>query len=92
VISMTSERLRKRARRLDRRGRSGEMVLKAMRGGNALHLYYALGSPVWVLTDGTRVDTATAEAVIKHPDVVSVGGALFAQAHAQTYRLVETTR
>jgi hypothetical protein len=91
VIPLTPERFRKQARRLDRRVRSREFVVKAMRGGNALHLYYALSSPVWVLTDGTRVDTVIAEAVIKHPGIVSVGDALFAQVHAQTYRFVETT-
>jgi hypothetical protein len=86
----TPERLRKQARRLDRRIKSTETVLNAMRRGSALHLQYVFSGPVWMLTDGRRVHTATAETAIKHPKIVDVGDALqLSGARSQTYRFVE---
>ena len=86
----TPKRLRRQARRLDRRIRNAEAVVNAMRAGNALHLFYTLGAPTWALTDGRRVDTATAETAIKHPKVIDVGGALqISGVRSQTYRYAE---
>lgn len=85
----TPERLRKQAHRLDRRLNRVATVVNAMRGGTALHLYYALGKAIWTLSDGRRVDPAAAEDAIKRPDVVPVGTALFADLKPQTFRFVE---
>jgi hypothetical protein len=65
-------------------------VLNAMRGGAALHHYFAFSEPVYVLTDGRRVDPTTAEAVIRNPQIAPVGEALFQGLRPQTFRFVET--
>jgi hypothetical protein len=89
---ITPQRLRQQARRLDRRLHHAEAVMNAMRAGAALHLQYDFGSPIWSLTDGTRVDAAAAAIVITNPKIVSVGDALFADVPAQTYRYVATPK
>ena len=84
----TVRSLRAQARRLDRRLRNIEAVMMAMRAGKALHLQYASGTPIWCLTDGTRVDATVAEIIIINPQTVSVGDSLFEGCRAQTYRWV----
>ena len=87
----TPERLRKQARRLDRQIRGAEAVVNRMRGGNALHKFYVIGTPTWTLTNGHRVDSAVAEILIRHPRIVDVGDALplSGGAKSQTFRYAE---
>jgi hypothetical protein len=82
----TPKRLRSRARRLDRRIRNAETVVTAMKRGAALHLEYVFGSPVFMLTDGRRIEPAVAKAVIARPEIIGVGAALFQGMRPQTLR------
>jgi hypothetical protein len=67
---------------------NAETVVNAMKRGAALHLQFVFGAATWLLSDGRRIDTTVAETVIRRPQIISVGDALFAQARAQTYRHV----
>jgi hypothetical protein len=89
MIVMTADQLSRQSPRVDRRLRAIEKVLAAMRRGNALHHYYTIGVPVWVLSDGTRVGRDIAEAAIRNPSIVPVGEALFAGCRPQTYRYAQ---
>jgi hypothetical protein len=80
--------LRRVRRRLDRRRLLTNRVVATMRdGGQSLHCCFEQ-KPVWWLTDGMRVPNDVAELVIAHADIVPIGGALFRNVHAQTYRHV----
>lgn len=76
------------ARRLDRRNLSAEAVVNRMYEGARLCLHYdRRRGPVWRLSViGAEVPDETARLVIKHPDIVAVGDALFDGVPSQTYR------
>jgi hypothetical protein len=53
--------------------------------GSALHVYYTLGKPVFMLGD-TRVPDAIGYALAKHPNLVATDLALIADGLPQTFR------
>ena len=81
ALSLRSARRRAEAR-LDR----GECVLRAMRGGAALHLEYTPAGSRWTLTNGQHVADDVARFVIGSSSVIDVGDALFADVAGQTWR------
>ena len=85
----TTARQRTNRRRLDRLGASVDRVMAALRGGAVLQLSYGRRSAHWTLSNAIPVDDAVARLVIKNPNVVDVGDALFAEALAQTWRFSE---
>jgi hypothetical protein len=80
----TVDSLRAMNRKVDRRQRRAEATVNEMRIGNALHLYFVFGTPVWTLANGQRIDSAVAEIVIGNPNVVPVGKALIDGLKPQT--------
>jgi hypothetical protein len=83
----TLEKLQTQARRLDRVNLGVAGVLKAMqRDGCALHCELAESGSHWWLSNGRRVRSNIARVVTLNPNVISVGGSLFADVPAQTYR------
>jgi hypothetical protein len=78
--------LRRARRRLDQKRASLSKALTAMQRGAPLHLQFdrTRGS-VWTIGK-MRIADDVAQLLIRRPDVIDVGDALFANATAQTYR------
>jgi hypothetical protein len=74
-------------RRLDRRVAHVDRVLIAMKRGEALHLQYEKGRPLWSLSGGRTVPADIAALAIADAAVVAVGRALFDDCLAQTWRI-----
>jgi hypothetical protein len=82
----TASTLRARARRVDHKLKSADVVLNRMREGDALHLQHTPRGPDWRLSSGLEVADVVAKAVIKSSSIVSVDTALFEGLPAQTWR------
>ena len=94
----TVVQLQRRHRRLDRRNlarpqikQEAEIVIARMFEGARLCLCYdrRRGSTWRLSVIGTEVPDAVAREVIKHPEIIGCGDALFEDVPSQTYRYVE---
>jgi hypothetical protein len=74
----------------DSKAAVAETVVAEMRKGATLHLTYRPATKQWALSSGMRVADFVARLVISRADVVGVGDALFEDAFAQTWRLIES--
>jgi hypothetical protein len=89
-MTVTTTQLHKRSRRIDRLNAAVATVLAAMRdGGQALHCEFGQSGQSWRMSNGRFVRSEVARLVIASPDVAGVGGSLFADTLAQTFRYVE---
>jgi hypothetical protein len=80
--------LTQQARRFDRISRQASATIGEMRRHSlALHLEWNLGHERWHLSDGQRVETDVAQAMITSGDLIADGDSLFSQALNQTYRV-----
>jgi hypothetical protein len=77
------------ARKLDRLNTRTTQVIDTMRRGAALQLEFRYGAQRWRLTNGREVHPEVARMVIRNPNIVGVGDALFANLMSQTFRYVE---
>jgi hypothetical protein len=84
----TPTELHRSAHRLTRTV-SVSAALAAMRRGEALHLQYQAGRPLWSLSNGCAVSAEVAGILIKDASVVPVGGALFDGMPGQSWKLGE---
>lgn len=70
-----------------RHRRAADRVVATMRDrGQALHVSHEKPKDIWWLTNGSRVSFEAAKLGIVHPDIASVGDALFSGTPGQTYR------
>ena len=88
-MTVSLEKLRANAPKLDRLNGKVASVLTAMQRGEALHLEYRWCGPVWCLSGGRHIPNEVARVAIQNPQVVSVGDSLFRDTRPQTYRWVE---
>ena len=83
--------IRRVRRRIDRRRRSADRIIAAMRDeGAALHCSFENRGLAWWLSDGARVPGEVAQLVVINVDIASVGDALFENTTAQTYRFTSS--
>jgi hypothetical protein len=83
----TTSSLRRRQKRLDLRSASVRLVLARMRKGYTLHQTFERTGTAWTLSDGTKVEAATAAVVVRHVHVRSTRDDLLGIAKlAQTFR------
>jgi len=81
----------RRVRGIRQRRPGVRRVIAAMRDrGLTLHCELGCRGSSWCLSDGHGVEPAVAKLAITNPDIVSVGGALFADVPAQTYRFISS--
>ena len=85
----TPESRRQLARRLDRRMQSTARAVGAMKAGACLRLEYGPDCRFCRLSNGWVVPEHIAAVLIRRPDVVAVGDALF-PGHSQTWRYTPT--
>jgi len=84
----TPSELSRLGRRLDRHVADIDQVLRAMRGGESMHLQYENGRPLWSLSSGRTIPANIAALVIADVSVVAVGRALFDECLPQTWRIL----
>jgi hypothetical protein len=82
----TAHTLRARNRRVDRRLKRADNVLREMRRGSTLFLQHTKHGCLWTLTTGQSVHDDVARIVIASGSVTSCGGALFGDCLGQVWR------